>query len=357
MILVTGGAGFIGSNFVLDWLAHSDEPVLNLDALTYAGNVHNLDSLRGDPRHVFVHGDICDRALLDRLLATHRPRAIVHFAAESHVDRSIHGPGAFIRTNVQGTFTLLEAARAHWQALPADEKAAFRFHHVSTDEVYGSLGPQEPAFTETHPYEPNSPYSASKAASDHLVRAWFHTYGLPVLTTNCSNNYGPYHFPEKLIPLMIVNALAGKPLPVYGDGLNVRDWLYVTDHCNAIRTVLAHGRVGETYNVGGWNEMTNLEIVRTVCALLDELRPDPAGPHSRLITFVKDRPGHDRRYAIDARKIERELGWRPAETFATGIRKTVQWYLDHPEWVAQVQSGAYREWIATQYQPSDAKVA
>ncbi|MFN3297588.1 dTDP-glucose 4,6-dehydratase [Caldimonas sp.] len=357
MILVTGGAGFIGSNFVLDWLAHSDEPVLNLDALTYAGNVHNLDSLRGDPRHVFVHGDICDRALLDRLLATHRPRAIVHFAAESHVDRSIHGPGAFIRTNVQGTFTLLEAARAHWQALPADEKAAFRFHHVSTDEVYGSLGPQEPAFTETHPYEPNSPYSASKAASDHLVRAWFHTYGLPVLTTNCSNNYGPYHFPEKLIPLMIVNALAGKPLPVYGDGLNVRDWLYVTDHCSAIRTVLARGRVGETYNVGGWNEMTNLEIVRTVCALLDELRPDPAGPHSRLITFVKDRPGHDRRYAIDARKIERELGWRPAETFATGIRKTVQWYLDHPEWVAQVQSGAYREWIATQYQPSDAKAA
>lgn len=357
MILVTGGAGFIGSNFVLDWLAHSDEPVLNLDALTYAGNVHNLDSLRGDPRHVFVHGDICDRALLDRLLATHRPRAIVHFAAESHVDRSIHGPGAFIRTNVQGTFTLLEAARTHWQALPADEKAAFRFHHVSTDEVYGSLGPQEPAFTEAHPYEPNSPYSASKAASDHLVRAWFHTYGLPVLTTNCSNNYGPYHFPEKLIPLMIVNALAGKPLPVYGDGLNVRDWLYVTDHCSAIRTVLAHGRVGETYNVGGWNEMTNLEIVRTVCALLDELRPDPAGPHSRLITFVKDRPGHDRRYAIDARKIERELGWRPAETFATGIRKTVQWYLDHPEWVAQVQSGAYREWIATQYQPSDAKAA
>ncbi|MFN3417299.1 MAG: dTDP-glucose 4,6-dehydratase [Caldimonas sp.] len=357
MILVTGGAGFIGSNFVLDWLAHSDEPVLNLDALTYAGNVHNLDGLRGDPRHVFVHGDICDRALLDRLLATHRPRAIVHFAAESHVDRSIHGPGAFIRTNVQGTFTLLEAARAHWQALPADEKAAFRFHHVSTDEVYGSLGPQEPAFTEAHPYQPNSPYSASKAASDHLVRAWFHTYGLPVLTTNCSNNYGPYHFPEKLIPLMIVNALAGKPLPVYGDGLNVRDWLYVTDHCSAIRTVLARGRVGETYNVGGWNEMTNLEIVRTVCALLDELRPDPAGPHSRLITFVKDRPGHDRRYAIDARKIERELGWRPAETFATGIRKTVQWYLDHPEWVAQVQSGAYREWIATQYQPSDPKVA
>jgi dTDP-glucose 4,6-dehydratase len=357
MILVTGGAGFIGSNFVLDWLQQSDEPVLTLDALTYAGNVHNLDSLRGDSRHIFVHGDICDRALIDRLLATHRPRAIVHFAAESHVDRSIHGPGAFIRTNVEGTFTLLEAARAHWQGLPADEKAAFRFHHVSTDEVYGSLSPDAPAFTETHPYEPNSPYSASKAASDHLVRAWFHTYGLPVLTTNCSNNYGPYHFPEKLIPLMIVNALAGKPLPVYGDGLNVRDWLYVTDHCSAIRAVLARGRVGETYNVGGWNEMPNIEIVRTVCALLDELKPDPAGSYSRLITFVKDRPGHDRRYAIDARKIERELGWRPAETFTTGIRKTVQWYLDHPEWVAQVQSGAYRDWIATQYQPADAKAA
>jgi dTDP-glucose 4,6-dehydratase len=357
MILVTGGAGFIGSNFVLDWLQQSDEPVLTLDALTYAGNVHNLDRLRGDPRHTFVHGDICDRALIDRLLATHRPRAIVHFAAESHVDRSIHGPGAFIRTNVEGTFTLLEAARAHWQGLPADEKAAFRFHHVSTDEVYGSLSADAPAFTETHPYEPNSPYSASKAASDHLVRAWFHTYGLPVLTTNCSNNYGPYHFPEKLIPLMIVNALAGKPLPVYGDGLNVRDWLYVTDHCSAIRAVLARGRVGETYNVGGWNEMPNIEIVRTVCALLDELKPDPAGSYSRLITFVKDRPGHDRRYAIDARKIERELGWRPAETFATGIRKTVQWYLDHPDWVAQVQSGAYRDWIATQYRPADAKAA
>jgi dTDP-glucose 4,6-dehydratase len=357
MILVTGGAGFIGSNFVLDWLQQSDEPVLTLDALTYAGNVHNLDRLRGDARHTFVHGDICDRALIDRLLATHRPRAIVHFAAESHVDRSIHGPGAFIRTNVEGTFTLLEAARAHWQGLPADEKAAFRFHHVSTDEVYGSLSADAPAFTETHPYEPNSPYSASKAASDHLVRAWFHTYGLPVLTTNCSNNYGPYHFPEKLIPLMIVNALAGKPLPVYGDGLNVRDWLYVTDHCSAIRAVLARGRVGETYNVGGWNEMPNIEIVRTVCALLDELKPDPAGSYSRLITFVKDRPGHDRRYAIDARKIERELGWRPAETFATGIRKTVQWYLDHPDWVAQVQSGAYRDWIATQYRPADAKAA
>jgi dTDP-glucose 4,6-dehydratase len=351
-ILVTGGAGFIGSNFVLDWLAspeHRDETVVNLDALTYAGNLANLASLRGDARHVFVQGDICDRALVDSLLATHRPRAIVHFAAESHVDRSIHGPGAFMKTNVEGTFTLLEAARSHWATLPQAEQAAFRFHHVSTDEVYGSLGPGDPAFTETHPYQPNSPYSASKAASDHLVRAWHHTYGLPVLTTNCSNNYGPYHFPEKLIPLMIVNALAGKPLPVYGDGQQVRDWLYVGDHCAAIRTVLARGRVGETYNIGGWNEKPNLEIVQTVCALLDELRPDPAGPRARLITHVKDRPGHDRRYAIDARKIERELGWRPAETFASGIRKTVQWYLDHDDWVAQVQSGAYREWVATNY--------
>ena len=351
-ILVTGGAGFIGSNFVLDWLAspeHRDETVVNLDALTYAGNLANLASLRGDARHVFVQGDICDRALVDSLLARHRPRAIVHFAAESHVDRSIHGPGAFMKTNVDGSFTLLEAARGHWATLPEGEKAAFRFHHVSTDEVYGSLGPGDPAFTETHPYEPNSPYSASKAASDHLVRAWHHTYGLPVLTTNCSNNYGPFHFPEKLIPLMIVNALAGKPLPVYGDGQQVRDWLYVGDHCAAIRTVLAHGRVGETYNIGGWNEKPNLEIVQTVCALLDELRPDPAGPRARLITHVKDRPGHDRRYAIDARKIERELGWRPAETFATGIRKTVQWYLDHADWVAQVQSGAYRDWVATNY--------
>jgi dTDP-glucose 4,6-dehydratase len=352
-ILVTGGAGFIGSNFVLDWLAPNhpghDEPVVNLDALTYAGNLANLASLQGDARHVFVHGDIGDRALVDRLLATYRPRAIVHFAAESHVDRSIHGPGAFMKTNVDGTFTLLEAARGYWAALAGDEKAAFRFHHVSTDEVYGSLGPGDAAFTEDHPYQPNSPYSASKAASDHLVRAWHHTYGLPVLTTHCSNNYGPYHFPEKLIPLMIVNALAGKPLPVYGDGQQVRDWLYVGDHCAAIRTVLARGRVGETYNIGGWNEKPNLEIVQTVCALLDELRPDPAGPRARLITHVKDRPGHDRRYAIDARKIERELGWRPAETFASGIRKTVQWYLDHADWVAQVQSGAYREWVATNY--------
>jgi dTDP-glucose 4,6-dehydratase len=323
--------------------------VVNLDALTYAGNLGNLGSLAGDARHVFVQGDICERALVDSLLATHRPRAVVHFAAESHVDRSILGPGAFIRTNVEGTFTLLEAARAYWGGLEGEAKAAFRFHHVSTDEVYGSLGADDPAFTETHPYEPNSPYSASKAASDHLVRAWHHTYGLPVLTTNCSNNYGPYHFPEKLIPLMIVNALASKPLPVYGDGLNVRDWLYVTDHCSAIRAVLSRGRVGETYNIGGWNEKTNREIVHTVCALLDEMRPDPAGPYSRLITFVKDRPGHDRRYAIDARKIERELGWRPSETFETGIRKTVRWYLDHADWVKSVQSGTYRDWVAANY--------
>jgi len=348
-LLVTGGAGFIGGNFVNDWFRVHDEPVLNLDALTYAGNLHSLDTLRGNPRHVFVHGDIGDRALVDRLLAEHQPRAIVNFAAESHVDRSIHGPGEFIRTNVVGTFVLLEATREYWSGLEGDAKAAFRFLHVSTDEVYGSLEPGAPAFTEHHPYEPNSPYSASKAASDHLVRAWHHTYGLPVLTTNCSNNYGPYHFPEKLIPLMIVNALAGKPLPVYGDGMQVRDWLYVGDHCSAIRTVLAKGRVGDTYNVGGWNEKPNIEIVQTICALLDELRPDPAGPYARLITYVKDRPGHDRRYAIDARKIERELGWRPAETFETGIRKTVHWYLDHSDWVANVQSGAYRDWVTTNY--------
>ena len=349
MILVTGGAGFIGANFVLDWLAGCDEPVLNLDALTYAGNLESLASLDRDVRHVFVHGDITDRALLDRLLAQYRPRAIVHFAAESHVDRSIHGPGAFIKTNVEGTFTLLEAARAHWTTLPADERIAFRFHHVSTDEVYGSLRADDPAFAETNAYAPNSPYSASKAASDHLVRAWHHTYGLPVVTTNCSNNYGPHQFPEKLIPLMIVNALAGKKLPVYGDGRQVRDWLYVKDHCAAIREVLARGRVGETYNIGGGCEKPNIEIVHAVCALLDELRPDPAGPHARLITHVADRPGHDRRYAIDARKIERELGWRPAETFASGIRKTVQWMLAHADWVARVQSGAYRDWLATNY--------
>ena len=348
-LLVTGGAGFIGSNFVLDWLRQSDEPVVNVDALTYAGNPENLASLEGDGRHIFVKGDICDRALVDNLLAAHEPRAIVHFAAESHVDRSISGPGAFMRTNVDGTFTLLEAARAYWSALEGEVKAGFRIHHVSTDEVYGSLKADDPPFAETNPYEPNSPYSASKAASDHLVRAWHHTYGLPVVTTNCSNNYGPYHFPEKLIPLMIVNALAGKPLPVYGDGQQIRDWLYVTDHCSGIRAVLAGGRLGETYNIGGWNEQANIDIVRIVCALLDELRPDPAGKYERLITYVKDRPGHDRRYAIDARKIERELGWRPAETFETGIRKTVQWYLDHPDWVARVQSGAYRDWISQQY--------
>ena len=348
-LLVTGGAGFIGSNFVLDWFKTSDEPIVNLDALTYAGNLANLAGLQGDARHSFVHGDIGDRPLLDQLLATHQPRAIVHFAAESHVDRSIHGPGAFMKTNVDGTFTLLEAARGYWSGLQGEAKAGFRFHHVSTDEVYGSLALDAPAFTETHPYEPNSPYSASKAASDHLVRAWHHTYGLPVVTTNCSNNYGPFHFPEKLIPLMIVNALAGKPLPVYGDGQQIRDWLYVGDHCSGIRAVLAGGRLGETYNIGGWNEQANINIVNIVCGLLDELRPDPAGPYARLITYVTDRPGHDRRYAIDARKIERELGWRPAETFASGIRKTVAWYLDNADWVANVQSGAYRDWLSQHY--------
>jgi dTDP-glucose 4,6-dehydratase len=349
MILVTGGAGFIGVNFVRDWLTTTGEAVVNLDALTYAGNLASLGEAMDDTRHVFVRGDICDRALVDRLLATYRPRAIVHFAAESHVDRSIHGPAAFVRTNVEGTFTLLEAARTHWNSLPAAERDAFRFHHVSTDEVYGSLGPTDPAFTERNPYEPNSPYSASKAASDHLVRAWRHTYGLPVLTTNCSNNYGPFQFPEKLIPLVIVNALAGKPLPIYGDGMNVRDWLYVGDHCSGLRSVLERGRVGETYNIGGWNEMPNIEIVRTICRLLDELRPDAAGPHERLITYVKDRPGHDRRYAIDASRIHRDLGWKPAETFATGIRKTVQWYLAHRSWVDQVLDGSYREWISAHY--------
>jgi dTDP-glucose 4,6-dehydratase len=350
MILVTGGAGFIGANFVLDWLAEGDEPVVNLDKLTYAGNRENLAALEGDARQVFVQGDIGDTALVERLLAQHRPCAVLNFAAESHVDRSIHGPGDFIQTNVVGTFRLLEAVRAYWEALPAGEREAFRFLHVSTDEVYGSLAPADPAFTETHRYEPNSPYSASKAASDHLVRAWHHTYGLPVLTTNCSNNYGPFHFPEKLIPLMIVNALAGKPLPVYGDGMQVRDWLYVKDHCSAIRRVLAAGRLGETYNVGGWNEKPNIEIVKTVCALLDALRPRADGQsYASQIAYVKDRPGHDRRYAIDAHKIERELGWKPAETFESGIRKTVQWYLDHPEWVQRVQSGAYREWVQKQY--------
>ena len=349
-ILVTGGAGFIGSNFVLDWLAQSDELVINLDKLTYAGNRENLQSLNGDQRHVFVHGDIGDSTLVANLLAQHQPRAIVNFAAESHVDRSIHGPEDFIQTNIVGTFRLLEAVRAYWGGLQSDATQAFRFLHVSTDEVYGSLGKDDPAFTEAHRYEPNSPYSASKAASDHLVRAYHHTYGLPVLTTNCSNNYGPYHFPEKLIPLMIVNALAGKPLPVYGDGQQIRDWLYVKDHCSAIRRVLDAGHVGEVYNIGGWNEKPNLEIVHTVCALLDELSPRADGKSYReQITFVADRPGHDRRYAIDARKIERELGWKPAETFETGIRKTVQWYLDNQAWVSNVQSGAYREWLEKNY--------
>jgi dTDP-glucose 4,6-dehydratase len=349
-ILVTGGAGFIGANFVHDWLAQSDETIVNLDKLTYAGNLETLSMLAGDPRHVFVHGDICDRALVGRLLAQHRPRAIIHFAAESHVDRSIHGPAEFIRTNVEGTFNLLESARAYWTASQGEIKTRFRFHHISTDEVYGSLGPADPPFTETHPFQPNSPYSASKAAADHLVRAWHHTYGLPTVTTNCSNNYGPYHFPEKLIPLMIVNALAGKPLPVYGDGKQVRDWLFVKDHCNAIRRVLEHGRLGETYNIGGWNEKTNIDIVQMICALLDDLRPRADGKsYCEQITFVTDRPGHDRRYAIDARKIERELGWKPAETFETGLRKTVRWYLDHPQWVSNVQSGSYRDWMEKNY--------
>lgn len=350
MILVTGSAGFIGSNFVLDWLAGNDEPVVSLDKLTYAGNLENLASLKADPRHVFVQGDIADSDLVAGLLSSHAVRAVVNFAAESHVDRSIHGPEDFIQTNIVGTFRLLEAVRHFWISLPGEQKADFRFLHVSTDEVYGSLSASEPAFTEHHPYEPNSPYSASKAASDHLVRAYHHTYGLPVLTTNCSNNYGPFHFPEKLIPLMIVNALAGKPLPVYGDGMQVRDWLYVKDHCSAIRRVLEAGRLGETYNVGGWNEKPNIEIVKTVCRLLDELRPrDDRKSYAEQIAYVTDRPGHDRRYAIDAQKIQRELGWKPAESFETGIRKTVRWYLDHPDWVDHVQSGAYREWLTTNY--------
>ena len=350
-ILVTGGAGFIGSNFVLDWLANPHaEPVVNLDKLTYAGNLANLEAVQNDTRHHFVQGDIGDVVLIEKLLREHPIRAVVNFAAESHVDRSIHGPGEFIHTNVVGTFHLLESVRAYWTNLAEPQKASFRFLHVSTDEVYGSLSPTDPAFSETNPYEPNSPYSASKAASDHLVRAWHHTYGLPVLTTNCSNNYGPYHFPEKLIPLVILNALNGKPLPIYGDGQQVRDWLYVKDHCSAIRRVLEGGRLGETYNVGGWNEKPNIEIVNTVCALLDELRPRSDGQsYATQITYVKDRPGHDRRYAIDARKLEKELGWKPAETFETGIRKTVAWYLENTEWVAHVQSGAYREWVSKQY--------
>ncbi|QDL54557.1 dTDP-glucose 4,6-dehydratase [Rhodoferax aquaticus] len=350
MILVTGGAGFIGSNFVLDWFVGSTEPVVNLDKLTYAGNLQNLAALEGNPNHHFVQGDFGDAALVAQLLAQYQPRAVVNFAAESHVDRSIHGPADFIHTNIVGTFNLLECVRSYWGAMDATAKEAFRFLHVSTDEVYGSLAKDDPAFTEQHRYEPNSPYSASKAASDHLVRAYHHTYGLPVLTTNCSNNYGPFHFPEKLIPLMIVNAQAGKPLPVYGDGQQIRDWLYVKDHCSAIRRVLQAGTVGEVYNVGGWNEKPNLEIVHTVCALLDELKPRADGkPYQEQITYVTDRPGHDRRYAIDARKLEQELGWKPAETFETGIRKTVQWYLDNPEWVRNVQSGGYRDWIGKQY--------
>jgi dTDP-glucose 4,6-dehydratase len=349
MILVTGGAGFIGANFVLDWLATSDEPVINLDKLTYAGNPDNLSSLQGDTRHVFVQGDICDRALVSSLLDKYQPRAIVHFAAESHVDRSIHGPGDFIRTNVDGTFSLLEAARAHLSTLDESGKAHFRFLHVSTDEVFGSLSPTDPAFSETTPYAPNSPYSASKAASDHLVRAWHHTYGLPVVTGNCSNNYGPLQFPEKLIPLIIANALAGKPLPIYGDGQQVRDWLYVGDHCAALRRVLEAGQLGETYNIGGWNEKANLDVVHTLCSLLDELKPATQS-YKEQIQFVTDRPGHDRRYAIDARKIERELDWRPQETFESGMRKTVQWYLDHQDWVRKVQSGEYQQWMTKNYE-------
>jgi len=348
-ILVTGAAGFIGSNFVQQWLAEEAAGVVSLDALTYAGNLANLEAVAADRRHVFVKGDICDAGTVDRLLAEHRPSAVVHFAAESHVDRSIIGPGEFVRTNVTGTFTLLQSALGYWRGLNGEDRDRFRFLHVSTDEVYGSLGPQDPPFSETKAYEPNSPYAASKAASDHLVRAWFHTYGFPAVTTNCSNNYGPYQFPEKLIPLMIVNAIAGKPLPVYGDGANVRDWLYVGDHCSAVRAVLAGGRTGETYNVGGWNEMNNMQVVHAICDLLDELEPDPAGSYRRLITFVTDRPGHDRRYAIDASKVAAEIGWRPARTFAQGIRETIRWYLSHPEWVANVLSGDYRNWYQRNY--------
>lgn len=349
-ILVTGGAGFIGSNFVLDWFLGSGEPVVNLDNLTYAGNLQNLHALSGDLRHTFVHGDIGNKVLVAQLLAQHKPRAILNFAAESHVDRSIDGPEDFIQTNVVGTFHLLECVRSYWNTLPNADKTSFRFLHVSTDEVYGSLEKEEPAFKESKQYQPNSPYSASKAASDHLVRAYYHTYGLAVLTTNCSNNYGPYHFPEKLIPLVIHNALAGKALPIYGDGQQVRDWLYVTDHCSAIRKVLEAGRPGETYNIGGWNEKANIDVVNTLCAILDELQPRSDGKrYAEQMTFVKDRPGHDRRYAIDATKIQRELGWKPAETFETGIRKTVRWYLENQDWVENVTSGAYRDWVQRQY--------
>ena len=349
-ILVTGGAGFIGSNFILQWIANERTPVINLDKLTYAGNLRNLEHISADPRYKFVYGDIIDRDLVCSLFERYRPRALVHFAAESHVDRSIRGPDDFVRTNVQGTFSLLEEARAYWTGLPEREQAAFRFLHVSTDEVYGSLGPNDAPFSETNAYAPNSPYSASKAGSDHLVRAYYHTYRLPTLTTNCSNNYGPYQFPEKLIPLMILNACSGKVLPLYGDGKNVRDWLFVEDHCAAVRTVLARGRVGETYNIGGGNQKHNLELVETICSILDELRPaDPVVPHRELITFVKDRPGHDRRYAIDARKIERELGWKPRESLESGIRRTVQWYIEHEQWVNEVTGGGYRQWIETHY--------
>ena len=351
MILITGGAGFIGGNFVLDWLKDpTAEGIINLDKLTYAGNLATLESVKGDPRHIFVHGDIGDKEILSKLLKDHQPRALVNFAAESHVDRSIHGPANFVQTNIVGTFNLLECARSYWSTLDESKKVAFRFHHVSTDEVYGSLSSTAPAFTETHPYEPNSPYSASKAASDHLVRAWFHTYGFPVITTNCSNNYGPYHFPEKLIPLVILNAINGKSLPIYGDGQQIRDWLYVGDHCSAIREVLAKGKLGETYNIGGWNEKANIEVVKTICSILDGLKPRADGKsYAEQITFVKDRPGHDRRYAIDASKLKRDLGWGPSETFDTGIKKTVQWYLDNPVWIEGVVSGSYREWLQKQY--------
>jgi dTDP-glucose 4,6-dehydratase len=352
MVLITGGAGFIGGNFVLDWLKDpAKKGVINLDALTYAGNLATLKEVEQDPRYQLIHGDIADQKLVIDIFQKYQPTAVINFAAESHVDRSITGPGAFIQTNIVGTFNLLDCAKAYWNTLNSDKKSAFRFLQVSTDEVYGTLGPNDPPFTEKHPYEPNSPYSASKAASDHLVRAWFHTYGFPVLTTNCSNNYGPYHFPEKLIPLCILNALNGKPLPIYGDGQQVRDWLFVKDHCAAIRTVLEKGTLGETYNIGGWNEKANIDVVKQICAILDEVKPrSDQKSYAEQITFVKDRPGHDRRYAIDASKIERDLGWRPAETFETGIKKTVQWYLDNPEWVEGVTSGKYREWIAKQYQ-------
>lgn len=349
-ILVTGSAGFIGANFVLDWLNEHNEAVVSLDKLTYAGNRQNLASLENDPRHTFIQGDIGDTDLVTRLFTEHRPRAVLNFAAESHVDRSILGPEEFIQTNIVGTFRMLECVRHYWQALPTGEKEDFRFLHVSTDEVYGSLSSVAPAFTENNKYEPNSPYSASKAASDHLVRAYHHTYGLPVLTTNCSNNYGPFHFPEKLIPLVIHNALAGKSLPIYGDGQQIRDWLYVKDHCSAIRRVLEAGALGETYNVGGWNEKANIDVVHTLCDILDHEKPRAdERSYREQITFVKDRPGHDRRYAIDASRLERELGWRPAETFETGIRKTVRWYLENQTWVTNVTSGAYREWVGKQY--------